>query len=238
MRIAICDDENEWVKNIEEYVSKIKEVYRDIEYDTFCSGEELLHYYNQFENVYDVLILDIEMKGISGIDVAQKIREKNSSIIIFFLTSHKKYVYDCFRPLPMNFWVKPVSYNQFKDDIKRAYNRIENSEQYIKVIENRNKIRIKCNDIIFIENKDRKSWINTICGIHKVNKLLSDFEKELDNKAFVRVYKSFIINLRYVHVVKDTELELYNSDTVIPISRTYKANLIDHYINFKEKEYF
>lgn len=57
-----------------------------------------------------------------------------------------------------------------------------------------------------------------------------------DEKIFVRVYKSFIINLKYVHIIGDNELSLYNSDEKIPISRTYKKELIDKYINLKEGE--
>lgn len=75
-------------------------------------------------------------------------------------------------------------------------------------------------------------------GIHKTNKLLSDLMKDLDNKIFVRVYKSFIINLRHVHIINEDYIKLYNSDEEIPISRTYKKELIDKYINLKERGSF
>ena len=219
MRIAICDDENIWINHIEEYIKKIKSIYNEIEYDVFISGESLLSHYNN-EDIYDIVILDIEMNGMSGIDTSNAIRDKDPAVIIFFLTS----------------WVKPLKYEIFKEDIIRAHKSIEQSYTYLKIIDNRKRIRLKCSSIIYIENKERKSWIYTTNGIYKTNKLISELIKKLDEKIFVRVYKSFIINLKYVHIIGDNELSLYNSDEKIPISRTYKKELIDKYINLKEGE--
>ena len=235
MRIAICDDENIWINHIEEYIEKIKSIYKEFECDVFTSGESLLSHYSK-GNIYDIIILDIEMNGLSGIDTANAIREKDSSVIIFFLTSHREYVFECFRSSPMNFWVKPIEYEIFKKDIMRAYEVIEQSDTYLKIIDNRKRIRLKCSSIIYIENKERKSWIYTTNGIYKTNKLISELIKKLDEKIFVRVYKSFIINLKYVHIITENELTLYDSDEKIPISRTYKKELIDKYINLKERE--
>lgn len=238
VNIAVCDDDNMWIAHIEEYIAKIKEIYKETEYDTYTSGEALMQHYEKNGNTYDIVILDIEMNNITGIEVAHKIRDRDSAVCIFFLTNHKEYVYECFKPAPMNFWIKPVEYEVFKEDMMRAYKCIDESSDYIKIIENRKRIRLKCDEILYIENKDRKSWLYTVSGIHKTNKLLSDLMKDLDNKIFVRVYKSFIINLRHVHIINEDYIKLYNSDEEIPISRTYKKELIDKYINLKERGSF
>ena len=236
MRIAVCDDENVWISYIEEFIIRIKKVYTETEYDVFSSGSEILEYYKKNGNIYDIVILDIEMDDLLGIAVANEIRKMDNSVIIFFLTSHKEYVFDCFKPQPLNFWIKPVSYEQFENDICAAYTRIEESGRCLKITENRKCVRIKCDDIIYIENKERKSWIYTVQKKYSSNKLLSDIETQLDSKIFVRTYKSFIVNLKYVHILGDSELTLYNTDTKIPISRTYKKRLTEIYINFQERK--
>ena len=238
MRIAVCDDENEWINHIEEYIDKIKKIYKDITYDVFFSGEELLKHYNTQGNVFDIVILDIELSHVSGIEIAQKIRDRDRDVIIFFLTNYREYVYECFRSSPMNFWIKPVSYEVFKEDIKRASEKICSATQVLRITEKRNKVRIRYKDIIYIENKERKSWIYTIDGIHKTNKLLSELMQELDGKSFARVYTSYIVNLEYIHIMKEWEIILFNSDVVIPIGRTYKPELIERFINLRERENF
>ncbi len=238
MKIAVCDDDPMWIIHMEEYISRLRDDYSETEYDTYTSGDSLLEYYKTHGNQYNIVILDIEMNGVSGIETAQKIRDMDSEVCIFFLTSHREYVYDCFRPSPMNFWVKPVEYDVFRADIARAYKRIEESDAYLKVIENRSRIRIKCADIIYIENKDRKSHIYTASQVYTVGAPLGELMRELDNSVFVRVYKSFIINLKYVHIIEESGIRLYGSDRVIPLSRTYKKELENKYINFTERENF
>lgn len=238
MRIAVCDDELEWIKQLEEYINTIQRVYTGIDYDVFSCGEELLRHYDMHGDIYDVVIIDIEMQTLSGITVAQRIRDRDADVAIFFLTSHREYVYDCFKPMPMDFWIKPLTYDKFKEGIKRVCKRIESSMTCINIIEDRKRVRIKCKDIIYIENKERKSYIYTTHGTHRSNRLLSEFMTMLDARDFVRVYKSYIVNLAYVYKVSDHEIILYECSEHIPISRTYKSEFIGKFMNFKEKEDF
>ena len=78
--------------------------------------------------------------------------------------------------------------------------------------------------IIYIEIRNENLGYILQTVIYKTNKLISELIKKLDEKIFVRVYKSFIINLKYVHIIGDNELSLYNSDEKISISRTYKKD--------------
>ncbi len=236
LRIAVCDDENYWINQIEEHLLKFKETHNDIEWDVFYSGTDLLNTYEKNKNPYDVVIMDIELKDISGIEAAKKIRKADYSVILFFLTSYKEYVFDCFEPAPMNFWVKPLSYNTFLYDFNRVYDSIESGTKFIRIIENRRKVRIKSSDIIFIENKERKTYIHTTHHVYKTNRALYSINDSLDTKSFVRVCKTHIVNLAYIHIIGDTWLKLYNTDEKIPLSRTYRNNLIESYMNYEDKE--
>ena len=120
MRVAICDDENVWVNRIEEHLIRFKKSHKDIEWEVFYSGEQLVEHYSRGERLFDILILDIELKELSGIETALKIREADKKAAIFFMTSHTKYVYDCFKPAPANFWVKPVEYEVLRDDFEEV----------------------------------------------------------------------------------------------------------------------
>ena len=238
MRVAICDDQSEWTCIIEGYLTKLKNVYSQLSWDVFYSGEELLDYYKREGNVYDIVIMDIELEDMSGIEAAQKIRNADSGVIIFFLTNYKEYVYDCFKPGPANFWLKPVPEDIFFKDMNEAISRNARDNRYLRIIEDRAKMRIRCHTIIYLENKDRKTFIYTLNRVYKTNKLLSDLSLDLDNNQFVRVYKSYIVNLDYVHIIKQNEILLYDCDAVIPIGRSYRKNLNEKYMKFKIRSVF
>ena len=74
MKIAICDDNRTVIEQVEQYIEIIND--RSIEYEVFFCAEELHKYIEKYEKEFDVFILDREMKEMSGIDFAKKLREK------------------------------------------------------------------------------------------------------------------------------------------------------------------
>lgn len=222
MRIAICDDENIWINHIEEYIKKIKSIYNEIEYDVFISGESLLSHYNN-EDIYDIVILDIEMNGMSGIDTSNAIRDKDPAVIIFFLTSYKEYVFECFRSSPMNFLVKPLKYEIFKEDIIRAHKSIEQSYTYLKIIDNRKRIRLKCSSIIYIENKERKSWIYTTNGIYKTNKLISEL---------IKIFNHFSLPIKNISCFKKYILCFFSPTKSVIVKKTARFQFFNLFYIF------
>ena len=240
LTVAICDDEEEWVIRMEHYLKKFRESHKEweIKWDSFYSAEELLNYYEQNGNEVDILITDIEMKGLNGVDLANKIRSMDKNIVIFFLTSHTEYAIQCFRPEPMNFWVKPVSYNSFSEDLCRAIQRIDKAIRYISIIEERHNIRLNVDNIIYIEKEERKTLIHMINGVHITNKLLSQIEHELPAELFVRIYQSYIVNLAFVKVLKEKHIILKHTGQSLNVGRTYAENLKRRFIEYKERVAF
>ena len=240
LTVAICDDEEEWVIRMEHYLKKFRESHKEweIKWDSFYSAEELLNYYEQNGNEVDILITDIEMKGLNGVDLANKIRSMDKNIVIFFLTSHTEYAIQCFRPEPMNFWVKPVSYNSFSEDLCRAIQRIDKAIRYISIIEERHTIRLNVDNIIYIEKEERKTLIHMINGVHITNKLLSQIEHELPAELFVRIYQSYIVNLAFVKVLKEKYIILKHTGQSLNVGRTYAENLKRRFIEYKERVAF
>ena len=94
IRIAICDDVPAVIEQIENYIDKMDSDILD--YDVFFSAEELYEYKKKQQVEFDLYILDIEMKDLSGLDLAKKIRQESPYALIVFLTSYSQYVYDVF----------------------------------------------------------------------------------------------------------------------------------------------
>lgn len=117
MKIAICDDNRTVIEQVEQYIEIIND--RSIEYEVFFCAEELHKYIEKYEKEFDVFILDIEMKEMSGIDFAKKLREKNTSALIVFMTSYSQYVFDVFETITFNFIEKPLTFEKIKKVLKK-----------------------------------------------------------------------------------------------------------------------
>ena len=113
MRIAICDDNNDYINTIENYIERLKTP--ATEWDPYERGENLVFAYTDNNERYDVIFLDMEMKELNGIETANKIRNIDEHVIIVFITSYTEYMKDSFKCSPFRFLVKPVDFNEFQE---------------------------------------------------------------------------------------------------------------------------
>ncbi|MDO5398434.1 MAG: LytTR family DNA-binding domain-containing protein [bacterium] len=235
MYVAICDDEIEYIKILEEFLVSLQKVYQGLKYKVFKCAEEVLEYYKRNGNKFDILITDIEMKDVSGVELANTVRSHDRNVIIFFLTSYREYAIQCFRAEPLNFWVKPLSYDVMREDFKRAYSRIIQSQEYITIVENRKVKEIRYDDIVYFEAWGKKTLIHTVIGEYTTNKSLSKFKEELDSNHFVRVSQTYIVNFAYVKNFSDKSLEMNGVNGSILIGRTYQSEWKKGMIKYKRR---
>ncbi len=235
MNIAICDDNQQYINQTEEFFSKVGD--KNINHDAFYSGEELVKAYENGFGDYDVIFLDMEMGGLTGIETANIIRKRDKHVIIVFVTSHTKYMQECFECSPFRFLIKPVA----EQDMLKVYNDIRKklSEERTTFVftENRNKIRLFCEDIIYFECQAHYIYIHTKDTVHKICKTMAELIESIDANTFIQVHKSFVVNLNHIREIRESEVVLYNSDKIIPISRSYKKQVSIGFINFKERKY-
>ena len=109
MRIAICDDENTFLKELEEKIVKI--IPRlDCDVEPFSCAEDLL----SSDMAFDIVFLDIEMDGMDGMSCARKIRQSDKDIPIVFLTSHTEMAVEGYEVSAFRFLQKPVDDTKLK----------------------------------------------------------------------------------------------------------------------------
>ena len=196
MRIGICDDE----KNIRELISKkIKKEYPDSEIVFFKSGEELLL---ESKDI-DILLLDIQMPGRNGIEIARELRKKNKKTILIFVTAMKDYVFEAFDVNAFNYIVKPFNDNRFMDVLNKAineYNSLGETEQetnYVIVSNRGMHTKVKIDEIIYAEVFNRKVVIHKIDEEIEYYGKMSELEA-LVGESFFRSHRAYLINFRYV----------------------------------------
>ena len=181
-----------------------------------------------FTAQYDLIILDIELPDGNGMDLAKRIRQKDAIAVILFITHLAQYAIEGYTVEALDYVLKPVEYPSFALKMKRAFIRIQNSQQnYITLKIGTNTTRISTQDLKYVEiykHHIRYVLSDTVIEAYGT---LSKVEETLPRKGFYRCSNSFIINLRAVDKVDSANV--YIGDSCIPISRAKKKELISEY---------
>lgn len=230
IRAAICDDENTMLDYLYEHISKEFEGQNaNVHIEKYISGKDFLNSYKT--KPYDVVFLDIDMPEISGFDVAEKISEK---ALIIFVTTHDELVFSSLKFQPFRFVRKTYLDDEIEETIKAICVKImkRKAEQRIKFQTREKEVYIFAHDIEYIEVYDH--WLRVYTNEKKTIECygsLSDFENVLAPVGFIRTYKSYLVNFKYINSVQKGQVVL-DDGTEIPVSR-YKASEVRE----KLKEY-
>lgn len=216
IKIAICEDKKEQQELLKTYINQIFEaLYIKYKLEIFNSGEELLENY---QNDTDVLLLDIQMGQINGMDTARKIRSIDDKVEIIFITSLIEYVLEGYEVRAYRYLIKPVKYENLKENIINCIKEVDIKNKYIIVKEQGNQIKLDINEITYVEVQKETITIHTLNEVYKTNGTMSNIEKDIDCDRFFRCHKSFLVNLEHIKSIKQYTAILENSEEV-PVSR-------------------
>lgn len=137
--------------------------------------------------VYDLAFLDIQMNTVDGISLAQELKNRNSKIILFFITSFNEYQDDTMDLRAFRFFEKPLLYSS----LDKAMEYLD--ETYIDLYLNEKKVRtrILVDNIFYIENRNRKVIMHTKNGTHIIGKKLEEWHDILPNTFFTKYTNHF-----------------------------------------------
>lgn len=180
---------------------------------------------------YDIAFLDIEIGDQSGIDLGVKIKKANENIILFFVTSHSKYISMALRTLPFQYILKPIDEKLFILELKSACQKIINMNSSVVVKWNNEEIIITLKDIVYIEGLGRNREINLADGQVILSKnSIKHFEKELNQYGFVKSHASFLVNSKFIKRIDKNDIVLAINKTV-PISNGRQEIVKQAFIN-------
>lgn len=236
IRIAICDDSREYIETMKSYLRKLN--IPRFDYDVFFTGEELVASYQNGTANYEVILLDMEMNQINGIETANLIRQIDDQVIIIFITNYSEYMKESFQCEPFRFLVKPLDFSEVQSVFHAVLHKLSKKRKVVTFDQNKTKVRLYCDDIIVCESQAHWIWIYTKDEIFKVCQPLAEFYKLLDEKLFIQVHKSFVINMQYVKLIKQGNVALYHFQSLVPISRSHKKLALTEYTNFIERNLY
>ena len=212
-RAALCDDDPAARALLKRLAGEwARERGYELELATYGSAEELLM------NVdgADILLLDIEMRGMDGVSLAKAIRKRDENAQIVFVTGHSEYLAEGYEVSALHYLMKPVSREKLWATLDRAANRLEKDARALNLDLGGELVRVRLKDIRYLEVS--KNYVTVHAGTeYTVKKPLSEFEGMLD-EGFFRMGRAFIVRLNCVARVTKKEVYLVDG-TALPLPR-------------------
>lgn len=224
MRIAIAEDAPFYAQTLQEYIRQY-ETEQGCKLDTvhYPSGEDLQ---DAFQNQFDLILLDVAMGGINGLETARQIRKLDSEVVIIFITNLAQYAINGYEVDALDYILKPVSYFTFSQRLTRALVRIRSREKkYIMISDRNGSRRLNLDEIYYVDRQGHNLIYHTASGDHSVIGTLKEAEDLLAQSHFFRCNSGYLVSLKHVESVKDG-CAIVNGEALL-ISRSRKRGFME-----------
>lgn len=237
MNIAIVDDEPMDLMTAKAYLCRYVETHypdavKDMTIDGFDGGEAFLAAFRPGK--YDLLLLDIRMDDMSGIDLAGLIREQDREVGIVFLTGSEDYLLEGYRVFAVGYFLKPLARNAeaFAKTFEHIFPQIAERSRKLAVRVEGTGIEVPYRQICYVDIGER----HRIC-IHLPERDIvtsmtyDDFLPLLSDPRFVECYYRVIVNMEFIKAMKQDDFVL-RTGHIVPISRRMKKETKARYISY------
>lgn len=216
-KIGICDDDAAQraylAKIAEDWAKKAKCL---AEVKQYSDAKAFLFEYAE-EKDFDILLLDIEMPEISGIELAKTVRRDSAAVQIVFVTGYYEYFSDGFDVSALHYLVKPVDAGKLLPVLDRAAGNLSCRQRCVLVSTPDADVKLPLADILYLEAENVHVAVHTARGTYRTRSALAKFAQQLD-ETFFKVHRSYVVGLKHIVKITRTGVTMTNGDQV-PISR-------------------
>ena len=232
-KIAICDDEPSACDRLKTKLEDIEMLYNyEFQISVYIGAEGLLSAYSR-PGLFDILFLDVEMPGLSGLSAARAIRRlPDPDVKIIFVSNYPEYMQDSFNVGAFQYLQKPIRAEQILEQVKRFALELEESSGLSILVKGDGTERpVFLNQILYIESvKNQKNFLRYVCKeqtlVGKGN--LSDMDKSLSTHHFFSPHRGLLVNMRQVRLIRQNGIEMSNGDR-LPLSRRREKEFRDYF---------
>lgn len=234
LRIAICDDMSAFLLSVRKQLEQWDNRPDNLEIELFADGDSLMEAH--LAKPFDIILLDIIMPMLNGIDTASEIRKNDKAVKIVFLTSSAEYAVDSYTVRADNYLLKPVEADRLYRCIEDLYEDIKSRAKCI-YIKSLNKVYcIETDSIEYIEAHGKKETVHLTGGkiIEADNPHYFFEEKLLLEDGFFKCHRSYIVNIYQIHTYTQKEIRM-KSGASIPIARSCHSSFEAAFFNLMFK---
>ncbi len=217
IKIAVCDDDE---MNLRETLALLEQYKRlPIATDAYTSGEALL----AAGKKYDILLLDIDMEGLDGIQTARCIREADKEVKLIYVTNYSDYTIFAFGVHAFAYLLKPLKAQELYAQLDEAcaYG-LSGPEPELEFVTKEGIFRTTPSRILYFEYLSRQVVLHTLEGAWHLRRQITELAREMESYGFAMPHKSFVVNLYSVQRIYGYEITLTDGST-IPLSQKKSA---------------
>ena len=224
IRIAVVEDDPMDCEALKQNLHRYgKEKGLFLETAAFSDGEDLV---TDYAANYDLILMDIEMAFMNGMETARRVRELDPEVPIVFVTNAPQYAIEGYKVRAMDYILKPISWISFRESLDRAFQyRRAREKKYLTIAMKDGRVRLDVDDICYVEVQDHQLIYNTRGGRYVTKSTIREAEAQLNLPQFFRCNRCYIINLKHVEAHKGYDVKV-NGD-VIQVSRRQRKSFLD-----------
>ena len=226
MQIFICDDEPQVLSNI---AKKVTTLLPEGEVQIFSNGGELLTCLSK--NSCDILLLDIDMPEMTGLQVARELSLLKKKPLLIFVTSHDELVYDSFQYHPFAFLRKSRFDEEIEKTLQDCLREIGDKEQHFCFRSEGSDVCLLLSEILYFEAEGNYLRVVTEKEMYRFRSTLTAIENTLQEGGFIRIHKGFFVNQTAVKLVNSEEVTLQN-DSKLPIGKSYSKAVRERILRY------
>ena len=230
IHVAIVEDDDNYAETIQEYLKKFGKVQQEqFLVSRFHDGYEIVDGYNKAQ---DIILMDIEMGLMDGMEAAEQIRKVDEQVIIIFITNMAQYALRGYNVNALDYVLKPISYASFTETLKKAVRSLDRTkEKYLSISMRDGVRRIKTSDIEWIESMGHRLTFHTLNGIYETTIFsMKEMEDKLESEGFTRCSSSCLVNLKWVKEVENSTVNV--NGELLKISRGKKNEFMTKLVSY------
>ena len=218
--VAIVEDDDRFAVTIREYLERYGcENGQEFKITWFPDGAAIA---DGYRGGFDIILMDIEMGLMNGMEAAAEIRKLDEEVTIIFITNMAQYAIQGYSVHALDYVLKPVSYVALSQSIKKAVNRIDKqTDDYILVSFKNGMAKLRARDILWVESQGHRLLFHTESGcIETTVYSMREIEEKLAPNGFLRASSGVLVNLSKVTGTKNGFVEV--GGQYLPVSRGRK----------------
>ena len=228
-RIAIVEDDERYRAQLERYIHRYEEESGEqFNICHFSDGDEIL---DNYAGNYDIILLDIEMRRLSGMEAARIIRSLDQEVLLIFITNMAQYAIQGYEVEAMDYVLKPIRYFAFSQEMEKAVKRLKRMDRRtIRIEQDQGMMLLDLREIGWMESQGHNIIIHKGDETFQIRQTVKDMEASLEGTTFARCNSGYLVNL--AHVRKVEKDMVYVGEVSLPISRSRKREFMEKLTNY------